>query len=212
VYDTDEIERIGRVAFDLARLRANKVTSVEKHNVMKSGVLWLEVITQLHQREYSDVMLEHQLADAFGMQLVRNPKQFDVVVTDNLFGDLLSDVAAMLTGSLGMLPSASISATSPRTGKRHALYEPCHGAAPDIAGKGVANPIAMLGSLAMCLRHSLDLGNIADLLEQSIAKVLTTGARTADIRGQVTSVLSTRQMGAAIRDQLRSAWPPATAL
>ena len=140
VYDTYEIERIGRVAFDLARKRGNKVTSAEKRNVMKSGVLWNEVITALHKREYADVALEHQLADALGMQLVRWPKQFDVIVTDNLFGDMLSDVAAMLTGSLGMLPSASLGDQNPRTGKRKALYEPVHGSAPDIAGKGTGEP------------------------------------------------------------------------
>ncbi|MDE3177221.1 MAG: 3-isopropylmalate dehydrogenase, partial [Pseudomonadota bacterium] len=137
VYDTFEIERIGRVAFDLARKRNNKVTSSEKHNVMKSGVLWKEVMTALHKREFADVQLEHQLADALGMQLVRWPKQFDVIVTDNLFGDMLSDVAAMLTGSLGMLPSASLGEVDARTKRRKAMYEPVHGSAPDIAGKGM---------------------------------------------------------------------------
>src|ERR671927_125907 len=140
VYDTYEIERIARVAFDLARKRRNKVTSMEKRNVMKTGVLWNEVVTQVHQRAYKDVQLEHVLADAGGMQLVRWPKQFDVIVTDNLFGDMLSDVAAMLTGSVGMLPSASLGAPDAKTGKRKALYEPVHGSAPDIAGKGIANP------------------------------------------------------------------------
>ena len=154
VYDTYEIERIARVAFDLARTRRNKVTSMEKRNVMKSGVLWHEVVTAVHKREYPDVTLEHMLADAGGMQLVRAPKQFDVIVTDNLFGDMLSDVAAMLTGSLGMLPSASLGAPDAKTGKRQALYEPVHGSAPDIAGKGIANPIAMLASFAMALRYS----------------------------------------------------------
>ena len=144
VYDTYEIERIGRVAFELARKRGNKVTSAEKRNVMKSGVLWNEVVTALHKREYADVKLEHMLADACAMQLVRWPKQFDVIVTDNLFGDMLSDVAAMLTGSLGMLPSASLGEPDAKTGKRKALYEPVHGSAPDIAGKGIANPIAMI--------------------------------------------------------------------
>ncbi len=143
VYDTYEIERIARVAFELARKRRNKVTSMEKRNVMKTGVLWNEVVEQVHAREFKDVQLEHQLADAGGMQLVRWPKQFDVIVTDNLFGDMLSDVAAMLTGSLGMLPSASLGEIDPKTKKRKALYEPVHGSAPDIAGKGLANPIAM---------------------------------------------------------------------
>src|SRR2546427_12947437 len=155
IYDTYEIERIARVAFELARKRRNKVTSSEKRNVMKSGVLWHEVVTDLHKREYSDVKLEHQLADACGMQLVRWPKQFDVIVCDNLFGDMLSDVAAMLTGSLGMLPSASLGDVDPKTGKRSGLYEPVHGSAPGIAGKGVANPIAMIASFAMALRYSL---------------------------------------------------------
>src|SRR5580693_4225479 len=135
VYDTYEIERIARVGFELARKRRNKVTSMEKRNVMKTGVLWHEVVTQVHQREFRDVALEHQLADSGGMQLVRNPKQFDVIVTDNLFGDMLSDVAAMLTGSLGMLPSASLGEVDPKTKQRKAMYEPVHGSAPDIAGK-----------------------------------------------------------------------------
>ncbi len=157
VYDTYEIERISRVAFELARKRRNKVTSMEKRNVMKTGVLWHEVVTQVHEREYKDVQLEHQLADAGGMQLVRNPKQFDVIVTDNLFGDMLSDVAAMLTGSLGMLASASLGEVDPKTKKRKAMYEPVHGSAPDIAGKGVANPIAMLASFGMALRYSFNM-------------------------------------------------------
>jgi len=151
VYDTYEIERIGRVAFELARKRRNKVTSMEKRNVMKSGVLWNEVMTQVHAREFKDVQLEHMLADAGGMQLVRWPKQFDVIVTDNLFGDVLSDIAATLTGSLGMLPSASLGEADAKTKKRKALYEPVHGSAPDIAGKGIANPIAMIASFGMAL-------------------------------------------------------------
>ena len=156
VYDTYEIERISRVAFELARKRRNKVTSMEKRNVMKTGVLWHEVVNQVHAREFKDVTLEHQLADAGGMQLVRWPKQFDVIVTDNLFGDMLSDVAAMLTGSLGMLPSASLGEIDPKTKKRKAMYEPVHGSAPDIAGKGVANPIAMIASFGMALRYSFN--------------------------------------------------------
>jgi 3-isopropylmalate dehydrogenase len=183
VYDTYEIERIARVAFDLARKRRNKVTSMEKRNVMKTGVLWHEVVTAVHEREYKDVQLEHQLADAGAMQLVRNPKQFDVIVTDNLFGDILSDVAAMLTGSLGMLPSASLGEADPRTKKRRALYEPVHGSAPDIAGKGIANPIAMIGSLGMALRYSFGLTQVADLVEQAIANVLAAGVRSADLGG-----------------------------
>src|SRR6202790_3683177 len=164
VYDTYEIERIARVGFELARKRRNKVTSMEKRNVMKTGVLWHEVVEELHAREYKDVQLEHMLADAGGMQLVRWPKQFDVIVTDNLFGDMLSDVAAMLTGSLGMLPSASLGAPEGKTGKRRALYEPVHGSAPDIAGKGIANPIAMLASFGMALRFSFNMGKEPGLL------------------------------------------------
>lgn len=198
VYDTYEIERIGRVAFDLARKRNNKVTSSEKHNVMKSGVLWREVITALHKREYADVTLEHQLADALGMQLVRWPKQFDVIVTDNLFGDMLSDVASMLTGSLGMLPSASLGDTDPKTGKRKALYEPVHGSAPDIAGKSLANPIAMIGSFAMALRYSFSRGVEADRLDRAIATVLASGLRTRDIASDGFKIVSTREMGDAI--------------
>src|SRR3982075_3122143 len=163
VYDTYEIERIGRVAFELARKRRNKVTSMEKRNVMKTGVLWHEVMIAMHQREFKDVTLEHQLADSGGMQLVRNPKQFDVVVTDNLFGDMLSDIAAMLTGSLGMLASASLGDIDPETQKRRAPYEPVPGSAPDIAGKGVANPIAMIVSFAMALRYSFGMIKEADL-------------------------------------------------
>lgn len=203
VYDTYEIERIGRVAFELARKRRNKVTSSEKRNVMKSGVLWHEVINALHKREYPDVELEHQLADALGMQLVRWPKQFDVIVTDNLFGDMLSDVAAMLTGSLGMLPSASLGEMNPKTGKRKALYEPVHGSAPDIAGKGIANPIAMIGSFAMCLRYSFGLGDAADKIEKAISDVLAAGLRTADIKGDAATTVSTTQMGDAILAELR---------
>lgn len=202
VYDTYEIERIGRIAFELARKRRNKVTSSEKHNVMKSGVLWREVVTALHAREFSGVELEHQLADALGMQLVRRPKQFDVIVTDNLFGDMLSDVAAMLTGSLGMLPSASLGERS-ESGRRKALYEPVHGSAPDIAGRGIANPIAMIGSLAMALRYSFDRGELADRLEAAISHVLAKGLRTADIAGGAATI-STSQMGDAILAKLQA--------
>jgi 3-isopropylmalate dehydrogenase len=205
IYDTYEIERIGRVAFELARKRNNKVTSSEKRNVMKSGVLWHEVITALHKRDYSDVTLEHQLADALGMQLVRWPKQFDVIVTDNLFGDMLSDVAAMLTGSLGMLPSASLGETDAKTGKRKALYEPVHGSAPDIAGRGLANPIAMIGSFAMALRYSFGLGEAADKIERAIADALAEGLRTPDIKGDAAQTVSTTTMGEAIVSALEKA-------
>lgn len=204
VYDTYEIERIGRVAFDLARKRGNKVTSSEKQNVMKSGVLWREVITALHKREFPDVKLEHQLADALGMQLVRWPKQFDVIVTDNLFGDMLSDVASMLTGSLGMLPSASLGDVDHKTGKRKALYEPVHGSAPDIAGQGLANPIAMIGSFAMALRYSFGLSAAADRLDNAISTVLANGLRTKDIASEGSRVISTSEMGDAIVSALQA--------
>jgi 3-isopropylmalate dehydrogenase len=202
VYDTYEIERISRVGFELARKRRNKVTSMEKRNVMKTGVLWHEVVSQVHAREFKDVALEHQLADAGGMQLVRWPKQFDVIVTDNLFGDMLSDIAAMLTGSLGMLPSASLGEVDPKTKKRKAMYEPVHGSAPDIAGKGIANPIAMIASFGMALRYSLDMAKEADLIEQAIAGTLAKGLRTADIKSEGTKVVSTTQMGDAIISEL----------
>jgi len=198
IYDTFEIERIARVAFELARQRRNTVTSSEKRNVMKSGVLWFETVTALHARDYADVTLNHQLADALGMQLVRAPKQFDVIVTDNLFGDMLSDVAAMLTGSLGMLPSASLGNIDPVTGRRKALYEPVHGSAPDIAGRGTANPLAMIGSFAMALRYSFDLGAEADLLERGIALALADGSRTADIARPGEPTVSTAAMGDAV--------------
>jgi 3-isopropylmalate dehydrogenase len=202
VYDTYEIERIGRVAFELARKRRNKVTSMEKRNVMKTGVLWHEVISALHQREFGDVKLEHQLADAGGMQLVRWPKQFDVIVSDNLFGDMLSDVASMLTGSLGMLPSASLGETNPRTGKRKAMYEPVHGSAPDIAGLALANPIAMITSFGMALRYSFGMGREADLIDQAIAATLAKGLRTADIKSEGATIVSTSQMGDAVIGEL----------
>jgi 3-isopropylmalate dehydrogenase len=198
VYDTYEIERIARVAFDLARARRNKVTSMEKRNVMKTGVLWHEVVSAVHGAEYADVKLEHMLADAGAMQLVRAPKQSDVVVADNLFGDVLSDVAAMLTGSLGMLPSASLGAPDAHSGKRKALYEPVHGSAPDIAGKGIANPIAMIASFAMALRYSFGLGDAADRLEGAIASVLDQGLRTGDIYADGMRKVGTSEMGAAI--------------
>src|ERR1700745_2278600 len=198
VYDTYEIERIARVGFELARKRRNKVTSMEKRNVMKTGVLWHEVVEQVHAREFSDVQLEHMLADAGGMQLVRWPKQFDVIVTDNLFGDMLSDVAAMLTGSLGMLPSASLGEIDAKTKRRKAMYEPVHGSAPDIAGKGMANPIAMLDSFGMALRYSFAMGKEADLIEQAIAATLGKGLRTSDIKTDGAKVVSTAEMGDAV--------------
>ncbi|EIM71864.1 3-isopropylmalate dehydrogenase [Nitratireductor aquibiodomus RA22] len=198
VYDTYEIERISGVAFELARTRSNRVCSMEKHNVMKSGVLWKEVVANTHKAKYSDVELTHMLADAGGMQLVRWPKQFDVIVTDNLFGDMLSDVAAMLTGSLGMLPSASLGAPDEKTGSRKALYEPVHGSAPDIAGQGIANPIAMIASFAMCLRYSFNMVEEADRLEKAIASVLDDGLRTKDLMSEGMTEVGTTAMGDAI--------------
>ncbi len=198
VYDTYEIERIARVGFELARQRRNKLTSMEKRNVMKTGVLWHEVVEQVHAREFPDVQLEHMLADAGGMQLVRWPKQFDVIVTDNLFGDMLSDVAAMLTGSLGMLPSASLGEADPKTKRRKAMYEPVHGSAPDIAGKGMANPIAMLASFGMAMRYSFNMSKLADMLDAAIAATLAKGLRTADIKSEGATIVSTAEMGAAI--------------
>jgi 3-isopropylmalate dehydrogenase len=169
---------------------------------MKTGVLWNEVVTQVHDRAFKDVQLEHQLADAGAMQLVRRPKQFDVIVTDNLFGDVLSDVAAMLTGSLGMLPSASLGEIDGKTGKRKALYEPVHGSAPDIAGKGLANPIAMLASFGMALRYSFGMGKEADLVDQAIAATLGKGLRTHDIASEGMTVVGTAEMGDAVLQEL----------
>ncbi|MBX9931406.1 MAG: 3-isopropylmalate dehydrogenase [Methylobacterium sp.] len=203
VYTTAEIERIAHVAFDLARKRSGRVASAEKHNVMKSGVLWKEVVTRVHGEHYPDIALEHVLADNCAMQLVRKPKQFDVLVTDNLFGDVLSDVAAMLTGSLGMLPSASLGAVDAK-GSRKALYEPVHGSAPDIAGRDLANPIAMIGSLAMALRYSFGLGEAADLVEAAITDTLAAGARTGDIAGAGAKPIGTTAMGEAVTASLRS--------
>jgi 3-isopropylmalate dehydrogenase len=181
VYTTHEIERIARVAFELARLRGKRVASAEKSNVMVTGVLWRQVVTKVHREEFKDVELSHVLADNCAMQLVRNPKQYDVIVTDNLFGDILSDEAAQLTGSIGMLPSASLGAKDAKTGKQAALYEPVHGSAPDIAGKGLANPIACILSLAMALRYSFGRVEDAILLERAVERVLAEGYRTGDI-------------------------------
>ena len=180
VYTTSEIERIARVAFELARLRGKRVASAEKSNVMVTGVLWREVVHAVHQREFPDVQLTDILADNCAMQLVRNPKQFDVIVTDNLFGDVLSDEAAQLTGSIGMLPSASLGAKD-ANGRQPALYEPIHGSAPDIAGKGLANPIATILSFGMCLRYSFGRIEDATLLDKAVERVLAEGYRTGDI-------------------------------
>ena len=197
-YTESEIARVARSAFELARKRSNKVCSMEKANVMESGVLWREVVTRVHAEEYPDVALSHMYADNGAMQLVRWPKQFDVIVTDNLFGDLLSDAAAMLTGSLGMLPSASLGAPM-ANGRPKALYEPVHGSAPDIMGTGKANPIACILSFAMALRYSFGLLDEAARVEAAVAQVLADGLRTADLLGpQGGDAVTTAQMGDAI--------------
>lgn len=196
VYDTEEIRRVARVAFDMAGKRKGVVHSAEKNNVMESGVLWKEEVQWVRDNEFASVELEHILADNCGMQLVRAPKQFDVIVTDNLFGDLLSDVAAMLTGSLGMLPSASIGAER-EDGSRLALYEPVHGSAPDIAGQDKANPLACTLSLSMAMRYSFGLGDDADLLEAAVEEVLKT-KRTGDIHTDGTELVSCSGMGDAL--------------
>jgi 3-isopropylmalate dehydrogenase len=201
VYTSPEIRRVARVAFELARKRSNRVCSAEKANVMESGVLWRQEVTKLHAADYADVELSHIYADNCAMQLVRNPKQFDVIVTDNLFGDMLSDEAGMLTGSLGMLPSASLGDPD-ETGRRRALYEPVHGTAPDIAGQGLANPLASLLSFAMLLRYSLDLDEDAALIESAVKNVLESGKRTADIAAPGTEKVSTGAMGAAVLAEL----------
>ena len=201
VYTTHEIERIALVAFDLARKRKGKVHSAEKRNVMKTGVLWNEVVTATHKKHGEGVELHHILADNCAMQLVRNPKQFDVIVCDNLFGDILSDEAAMLTGSLGMLPSASLGAPDD-SGRRKALYEPVHGSAPDIAGQNKANPIASVASFGMALRYSFDMVREADLLDQAIANTLARGLRTGDIMQPNMQLVGTSEMGSAILEEL----------
>lgn len=193
VYTTAEIERVSRIAFELARGRRNKVTSCEKSNVMDSGLLWREVVTDLHRRDYADVELEHMLADNAAMQLVKNPRQFDVILTDNLFGDILSDEASQLTGGLGLLPSAALGAPG-----APGLYEPIHGSAPDIAGKGIANPLAAILSFEMALRWSLDRADLADRLFAAVGRALDSGARTPDIGGRLT----TAEMGDAVLAQL----------
>jgi len=201
-YTESEIARIARSAFELARKRNNKVCSMEKANVMESGILWRDVVQEIHDAEYPDVELSHMYADNGAMQLVRAPKQFDVIVTDNLFGDILSDCAAMLTGSLGMLPSASLGAPA-ANGRPKALYEPVHGSAPDITGQGKANPIACILSFAMALRYSFDQGEEATRLEKAVEKVLADGARTADLMGPEDGTpLSTTQMGDVILEAL----------
>ena len=201
-YTTSEITRIGKVSFDLAQKRNNKVTSVEKSNVMETGIFWKNTISNLHKNEFNHVQLDHMLADNCAMQLVRNPKQFDVILTDNLFGDLLSDIAAMLTGSLGMLPSASLGAINVN-GKRAAMYEPVHGSAPDIAGQGKANPLAMIMSFSMMLKYSFDMNEYSSLIENAVQNVLSKGLRTADIIQEGETAISTEDMGKAVIEELK---------
>ena len=201
-YTSSEIIRVAKVAFELAQKRNKKVTSCEKSNVMESGILWREEVQKVRDEEYSDIDLKHMLADNCAMQLLRDPKQFDVIVTDNLFGDILSDEAAMLTGSLGLLPSASLGAKD-KNGKMRAMYEPIHGSAPDIAGTGKANPIATILSFSMALRYSLNLDEVADNLEQAVQKVLDDGLRTKDILSHGKKEVSTSQMGDAIISKLK---------
>ena len=200
-YTTSEIERVARVAFELARRRKKQVTSVEKANVMQSGLFWRETVTALHASEYADVELAHMYADNCAMQLVRNPRQFDVIVTSNIFGDILSDLASMLTGSLGMLPSATLG-TADASGKRLALYEPIHGSAPDIAGRGIANPMAQIFSFAMLLRYSFGMEEDAALIERACTNVLGSGLRTADIMAPGTAKVGTNVMGESVLREL----------
>ena len=201
-YTTNEIIRVAKVAFELAKKRGKKVTSCDKSNVMEAGVLWREEVQSLKDKEFKDIELNHMLADNCAMQLLRNPKQFDVIVTDNLFGDILSDEASMLTGSLGLLPSASLGAKD-KNGNIRSMYEPVHGSAPDIAGKGIANPIASILSFAMALKYSLNLDKEADILENAVQKVLDEGLRTKDIISKGMKEVSTSQMGDAIISKLK---------
>ena len=200
-YTTKEIQRVARVAFELATKRKNKVTSCEKSNVMESGVLWREEVQALRDKEYKKIELNHMLADNCAMQLLKNPKQFDVIVTDNLFGDMLSDEAAMLTGSLGLLPSASLGERD-KNGRIRSLYEPVHGSAPDIAGKNISNPIATILSFSMALKYSLDLEKEAVLLDEAVQKALDKGLRTKDIMSPGKKEISTSDMGDAIISNL----------
>ena len=201
-YTTNEIIRVARVAFELAKKRGKKVTSCDKSNVMEAGVLWREEVQSLKDKEFKDIELNHMLADNCAMQLLRNPKQFDVIVTDNLFGDILSDEASMLTGSLGLLPSASLGAKD-KNGNIRSMYEPVHGSAPDIAGKGIANPIASILSFAMALRYSLNLDKEADILEKAVQNVLNDKLRTKDIISKGMKEVSTSQMGDAVISKLK---------
>ncbi len=201
-YNSKEVERIARVSFDLARLRGKKLCSIDKANVIETTEMWREVVTEIGQKEYADVALSHMYVDNASMQLVRNPKQFDVMLTGNMFGDILSDTASMLTGSLGMLPSASLGAKQ-QNGKQFALYEPIHGSAPDIAGKDIANPIATILSLAMMFRYSFEYAREADAIENAVEKVLEQNIRTNDIAIASSQRVSCTQMGEAILAELK---------
>jgi 3-isopropylmalate dehydrogenase len=196
VYTTPEIERIAKVGFDAARRRRKKVTSVDKANVLEATELWRKVVTRAHKDSgYGDVALDHMLVDNCAMQLIRDPKQFDVIVTTNMFGDILSDEAAMLTGSIGMLPSASL-------GGKVGMYEPVHGTAPDIAGKDMANPLATILTVALMLRHSLDQGKAADRIEKAVEDVLNEGYRTADIKDPGGKLIGCKEMGKRVREKI----------
>ena len=194
-YTTSEIERVAKMAFEIARKRKNKVTSIDKSNVLESMVLWRNTVTELHDRQFSDVTLEHLYVDNAAMQLIRRPADFDVMLAGNMFGDIISDEAAQLTGSLGMLPSASV-------GNEGAIYEPAHGSAPDIAGKGIANPIASVLSMAMMLRYSFDMDGAAAQVEQAVRKVLDNGYRTSDIYEEGKTRVATEEMGSLILGEL----------
>ena len=200
VYTTPEVERIARVGFELAQKRGKKLCSIDKANVLESTKMWREEVDRIAP-DYPDVELSHMLVDNAAMQLVRAPKQFDVIVTTNMFGDILSDCASMATGSLGMLPSASLGAPD-ASGRRHALYEPVHGTAPDIAGQGKANPLAMMLSFAMMLRYSFDMEEDAGLVETAVEAVLDAGLRTGDIMSSGKKLVSTTQMGEAVVAEL----------
>tara|TARA_B100001123_G_C15217963_1_gene990040 strand:+ start:154 stop:1287 length:1134 start_codon:yes stop_codon:yes gene_type:complete len=202
VYTTNEITRIAEVGFELAKKRSNKITSVEKANVMETGMYWRQVVTELHEKKYKEVKLNHMYADNCAMQLVKNPKQFDVIVTDNLFGDILSDCAAMLTGSLGMLPSASLGPID-KNGNRSAMYEPVHGSAPDITGEGKANPLAMIMSFGMMLKYSFDMNKESLIIKNAIQNVLLSGLRTFDINQDNKILVSTSDMGSAVIEELK---------
>ncbi|MDC3024221.1 3-isopropylmalate dehydrogenase [Alphaproteobacteria bacterium] len=202
VYTTNEIVRLGRIGFEIASLRNKNVHSVEKANVMESGVLWREEISKLHSKEFDYINLNHMYADNCAMQLVKNPKQFDVIVTGNLFGDILSDISAELTGSLGMLPSASLGEIG-ESKRRKSLYEPVHGSAPDIAGKNIANPIAMILSLAMFCNYTLKNNTLSNQIENAVEKALENGYRTKDIMQEHCSLLSTTDMGDIVTESLK---------